>query len=400
MTDVMKKGATEGREGRWRGLATALVGALSLPVGLVVLAAFVPIPILSILAAALSSRIIALALVSTVILLAALWLLRRAPSRGRRAVTTIAAAGFFGSVVIASEQFALAAREGVAIDLLAAVVPPKRDVTPDASVVFMSFEGTPISLSVWRPVGTTGRLAPVVLIVHGGGWSEGSRLDGAPPTHARWFADQGFLAVSADYSLSSQDRQLWDVQESQIGCALVWIVANASTYGGDSGRLALVGDSAGGNLVLNVAARIGAGTLSPACSGPLPAILATSTLYPAADPYALYDNSDVVMGPVARAYLTNYTGGSPDQFPDRYAAIDPAMHVTAAMPPALITLGSHDHLVPPAATRDFVEMLRAADVEARLIQIPHGEHVFDLEGAIGTQIWRASTLAWFREHGL
>ncbi|MBX3049137.1 MAG: alpha/beta hydrolase [Anaerolineales bacterium] len=379
--------------------ATALVGLPVAVLLLLVLAAFVPIPLLSIIAAGLSARIVQVALFAMVLVGLALWLLRIAHSRGRRVIAAAALLALAGIAVIAGRQLALAAREGVTVDLFATLAPPTPDITPDADIDYLLFDGEPVALSVWRPVGSAGP-APVIVIVHGGGWSEGSRLDAAPPTHARWFADHGYLVISVDYSLSTPTRHLWDVQEAQIGCALVWAAANASDYGGDIEWLGLIGDSAGGNLVLNVAARTAAGTLTPACPGDLPRIGATSTLYPAADPHALYANPDPVMGSVARLYLENYTGGSPAEYPDRYAAIDPATHITPAAPPALITLGEKDHLVPPGPTLAFAATLHSLGVEVKTIEIPHGEHVFDLEGGIGTQVWRAATLAWFRAHGL
>ena len=151
--------------------------------------------------------------------------------------------------------------------------------------------------------------------------------------------------MSFEYPLSSEKRPTWNVTHPLLGCALVWANANAARYGGDAGRLALWGESAGGNLVLNVSYMANAGTLKPACPGVLPNIRATAALYPVVDPARMYHNPDIIVGRFARMMTTRYTGGTPDQFPDRYAAIDASSHITAKAPPTLLIIPQSDHLV-------------------------------------------------------
>ena len=116
----------------------------------------------------------------------------------------------------------------------------------------------------------------------------------------RWFADHGWLTVSVGYTLSSDDRHLWDVTHGQIGCALAWVVENVREYGGDSNRLSMTGDSAGGNLAINTAYMANEGTLRSSCGGRTPTVGAVSTIYPAVDPADFHDNNDAVLGGLAR----------------------------------------------------------------------------------------------------
>jgi acetyl esterase/lipase len=86
---------------------------------------------------------------------------------------------------------------------------------------------------------------PVVLYIHGGGWILGSFI-----SHGRLARE---LAVGAnavvafvEYALAPQAR--YPVQIEQCYTAAKWLMAHAAEYGIDSSRLAVAGDSAGGNM--------------------------------------------------------------------------------------------------------------------------------------------------------
>lgn len=91
--------------------------------------------------------------------------------------------------------------------------------------------------------------------------------------------------------------------------------------------------------------------------------------------------------------------GTPKQFPERYAAVQSVNAITPKAPPTLIVYGGSDHLVPPSGTRTFVRQAQARGLAVLAIEVPHGEHGFDLvSGGVGAQIWRQRTLAVFDEH--
>jgi dipeptidyl aminopeptidase/acylaminoacyl peptidase len=95
-----------------------------------------------------------------------------------------------------------------------------------------------------------------------------------------------------------------------------------------------------------------------------------------------------------------YTGGTPQQFPDRYARVTSAAHISPAAPPTLVILPEADHLVPTAGTYRFVDAARSAGVEVDLVTVPYADHVFDARpGSIGQQAYRQLTAKWLRQHG-
>lgn len=294
-----------------------------------------------------------------------------------------------GATVITVRMTAAVERAGADVDLLRTLGfgehPQSR---PDAEVTYAEYAGEQLKLSIFRPR-DAGR-APVLVHVHGGGWIAGGRNDRSGDL--RWFADQGWLAVGVDYPLSSGSRHLWDVTADHVRCALSWLGRNASGYGGDPARLALLGDSAGGGLAIAVAYR----PASAMSCGPAVAAAAVVAMYPVVDAAGLHD-----AGELGRELAVAYTGGSPQSVPDRYRSVSAAAHLTADAPPTLIVVGEADRLVPPQGAYAFTEQARALGVDVTLVRVPYAGHdLDDVASGIGHQAYRQLTLAWLRDRGL
>ncbi len=125
-------------------------------------------------------------------------------------------------------------------------------VTPDAPDVGSSQDHEmmgphgPIRLRIYRPLGSrANNLLPALIYFHGGGWTVGD-LD----THdvlCRQLCNQTPCAVvSVEYRLAPEHRFPVAVDESIA--ATKWITEHAGTLGLDHSRIAVGGDSAGGNL--------------------------------------------------------------------------------------------------------------------------------------------------------
>jgi acetyl esterase len=108
-----------------------------------------------------------------------------------------------------------------------------------------------------------------------------------------------------------------------------------------------------------------------------------------------------LIGVFGRKLTVNYTGGTPDEFPGRYAAIASSTYISKAAPATLLIVPEADHLVVPEAAYAFAAEARAAGVNTRLIRMPYAEHAFDLRsGGIGNQLVRQSMLGFLADHGL
>jgi acetyl esterase len=102
----------------------------------------------------------------------------------------------------------------------------------------------PVSVRMYRP--SSDEALPSVMFVHGGGWVLGNLVDFDPlcSTLAR---RTGCAVVSVGYRLAPENR--FPAAAEDCVRVLRWLAASGEHYGLDGSRLALVGDSAGGNLV-------------------------------------------------------------------------------------------------------------------------------------------------------
>jgi acetyl esterase len=329
-----------------------------------------------------------------------IWVWRASHSRGALLLTTVAIAATGWASVALARMMAESRNHGVPINLVRAfgmrVVSGWR---PDDDLVYGTWQDQALHLLVYKPRATTpGESAPILLYIHGGGWSLGDRFESG--INLRWFADRGWLALSIDYTLSSVDRHLWDTTTSQVACAMAWTAANAARLGGDPARISLLGSSAGGNLAINAAYLANAGRLESSCGGTVPRVSAVSALYPPVDLAAAWVSQVPAISDMARKFNTYYLGGSPQQFPDRYRFVASATHINAAAPPTLVIYGANDHLVPPDATDRFVQQARNAGLDIESVRFPYGDHAFNLnQYGIGNQFYLGMTERFLREHG-
>jgi acetyl esterase len=93
---------------------------------------------------------------------------------------------------------------------------------------------------------------PILVWFHGGGWVLGD-LDTADSTCRSLAAKSGAVVVSVDYRLAPESPYPAGVDDAWA--AVSWVVANAARLGGDPDRVAVGGDSAGGNLATVTALR-------------------------------------------------------------------------------------------------------------------------------------------------
>jgi acetyl esterase len=143
----------------------------------------------------------------------------------------------------ASDDQLQAARDGLAA--LTAV--GAGEGQPVAYVEDRSIPGLPgaadIPVRVYRPSDESS--LPVFVWLHGGGWTLGSVDMHDPITRAIANA-AGCIVVSVDYRLSPEHP--FPAPLDDAWAALNWVAAHASDIGGDAARIAIGGDSAGGNL--------------------------------------------------------------------------------------------------------------------------------------------------------
>ena len=229
-------------------------------------------------------------------------------------------------------------------------------------------EGIEVPVRIYIPAGVSysGRL-PVTVFFHGGGWVLGD-LD-SQDHMARIMANRsGTIVVSVDYRLAPEHRFPAAIEDAYA--AVVWVAANAGGFGGDGRRIAVFGESAGGNLaaaIVQEARRRGG-----------PRIALQVLAYPAVDRFddspSMYEN---VAGPLlTRAWLEWFWGlylTTPDEGAD--PRVSPARaDELAGLAPAVIVTAEHDPL------RDqgdrYAQRLADAGVRVKHLPIKGATHAF------------------------
>jgi acetyl esterase len=211
-------------------------------------------------------------------------------------------------------------------------------------------DGVPVR--VYRPSGET--KLPILVVFHGGGWVIGSMEQ--YDLIARQLANtSGAIVVSVDYRLAPEHP--YPAPLDDCWTAVKWTAAHAADIGGDASRIAVGGDSAGGNLAAVCA------LLARDAGGPELALQVL--VYPVTD-------CDFGTG----SYIANAEGyllGSEEMqwFFDNYTTghVDPAdWHVSplraddlAGVAPALVLTAEYDPLRDEGVA--YADRLRAAGVD-------------------------------------
>jgi acetyl esterase/lipase len=102
-------------------------------------------------------------------------------------------------------------------------------------------------LDIYTPKDGAKTALPIVIFVHGGGWSRGDKNQGDRKTKGCAYVAKGIIFVSANYRLAPNVMHPAQVQD--IAAAFAWVKNHASEFGGDSHRIFLMGHSAGAHLV-------------------------------------------------------------------------------------------------------------------------------------------------------
>jgi acetyl esterase/lipase len=224
-------------------------------------------------------------------------------------------------------------------------------------------------LDVWAraDLDPAGR-APVLVQVHGGGWTGGDKsLSGA--RLMAHLAERGWVCVTVNYRLGPGER--WPAMIVDVKRALAWVRGSIAGFGGDPGFVAISGGSAGGHLASLVA-------LSPNDPAFQPGFADADTSVAAAVPlYGVHDFSIDEHGLFA-LLEGKVIGTTHDDDADTWRRASPLHRAGPHAPPFLVVHGSTDTMVSVGQSRRFVQRLRqVSDQPVLYAELPHAQHGFD-----------------------
>lgn len=206
--------------------------------------------------------------------------------------------------------------------------------------------------------------APVVVVVHGGGWDRGDRDQ--IPHFNHWLAEQGYHVAAISYRLAPEFP--WPAQRDDTLQAIAWLKANANQLDLDATRIVLMGRSAGAQI---------AGAVAYAADDP--AIRGFIGLYGVYDMNFVWSISreDDVLNSVK--LMNQFLGGSPS--PANQADYDSAsaqgLVRRGSTPPTLLLHGTVDTFCWVKHSRLLADELAQHGVPHAFIELPWAVHAFD-----------------------
>lgn len=260
-------------------------------------------------------------------------------------------------------------------DARAVLVGAQASVEVDLSGVSVSEKtieasGQSIPLTIVRPEGVKGDL-PVFMFFHGGGWVLGDY-----PTHARLIRDlvvnSGAVAVYVGYTPSPEAR--YPTAIDQAYAATRWVGEHGKEIGVDSSRLAVAGNSVGGNMAAVVALKAKeAGT---------PRLRFQLLLWPVTDAdfetasYGQFAQGHFLTKPMMQWFWDNYTS-DPKQRAERFASpLRASVEQLQGLPPALVQTAEFDVLRDEGEA--YARKLDAAGVTVTAVRVNGMIHDYGL----------------------
>ena len=221
------------------------------------------------------------------------------------------------------------------------------------NITFPTEGGKDVKARVYKPVDAGDAPLPVIVYWHGGGWTIGS-LDAYDATPRELANGAHAVVVSCDYR-ESPENKFPDAHTDALYC-YQFVTQNMEKLGGDPSRVAVAGESAGGNMAAEVAIE--------ARDRGMPMPIYQLLIYPVAGggfdqpSYKTYQNQQPLDTPTVKWMLNNYTRTPADATDPRLAIVNQTN--LSGLPPATLITAEIDPL--NSEGRAYARKLMAAGV--------------------------------------
>jgi acetyl esterase/lipase len=205
-----------------------------------------------------------------------------------------------------------------------------------------------------------------VVVIHGGSWVSGNRLDyGTTRWLNDWLAGLGYAVASIDYRLSPQFQ--WPAQRDDLVAAIRFLRTHAAELDIDGDRLVLLGRSAGGQMAT-----------AAAYAEVIKGVCGVVDIYGPTDFDLTWEAATRPRSLDHRYNLELFLGGTPEMARAAYQSASSATLVTRRAPPTLILHGELDINVFTEQAERLDRKLAEAGVPHALVSLPWAGHAFDL----------------------
>jgi acetyl esterase/lipase len=205
---------------------------------------------------------------------------------------------------------------------------------------------------------------PALLCLHGGAWLRGTQRQykGWGP----WLADRGYAVVAVDYRLSSQISPAWPGVFEDVCRAFHWLITQAPALNIDTGRLGVIGDSAGAHMAAML-------SLEETTAKHVRAMVGVYGIYDLPDWWRVTQPPKRTDDPVRKLMGKSFTEAK-----EEYENFSPLHRVQAlkSRPTAsyLIIHGDEDVIVHHNQSERFVAALRSKNADVETLMIPGAGH--------------------------
>lgn len=255
--------------------------------------------------------------------------------------------------------------------------------------------GSRARLDIYRPRGVDLHEAPVLVQIHGGGWTIGDKSQQGLILMNR-MAQLGWVCVAINYRLAPKHpfpAQIIDVKK-----AIAWTREHIASYGGDPSYLIVTGGSAGGHLASLAA-------LTPNLAAYQPGFEEADTRVQGCVPfYGVYDLAGATGDAAAIAMRDRFLAPRVFRTDPRtdlaaFELASPLSHVSSDAPDFFVIHGEHDGLVSVRQARTFVERLRAVSGGiVSYLELPSTQHAFEVFSSLRSQQIIAAVERWLEWH--
>jgi len=278
------------------------------------------------------------------------------------------------------------------------VARPFKLTQPDVEVIRdinYTAGGKRARLDVYRPKGVDLENAPVLVQVHGGAWTIGTKEQQGLLLMNR-MAQRGWVCVAMNYRLAPKHpfpAQIIDVKK-----AIAWTREHIAAYGGDPSYLVVTGGSAGGHLAALAALTPGEADYQPGFED------ADTSVAGCVPFYGVYDLAGLTAEKHAEAMRDFFLAPrvflkDPVAERDDFVKASPLAHVSPEAPDFFVLHGANDSLVDVRQARAFVERLKAeSKATVTYAEFPGTQHAFEVFGSIRSHHVIKAVERWLLHH--
>jgi alpha-L-fucosidase 2 len=253
-------------------------------------------------------------------------------------------------------------------------------------------DGAPLLLDLHVPEGPGP--FPAAILVHGGGFDEGSKSTNVRPLFSP-LAEAGYAWFSIDYRLAPKAH--FDQSIADVLTAVQWVRSHTYDYHLNLNKVVLIGESAGGLLVNYAGTHIANGQLAAVVDIYGPSDYATLALLRRDHPERF--NMASINRHAANGGGIHFFGV--DQLDDagiaKLHSLSPLAGVHKGMPPFLCIHGTADDQVAFEQTPPFCDAIKAAGSDCEIIKVEGGGHGMGTWKDASMQHWKPAMISWLNK---